>query len=724
MPTLKLLSPKLPAGLSDWRLVAVYVLLGTVSLFFLAFSALTISAAAIRDQVQGQLTNSAAVSGLFVRDQMQGFAGLVGSYASRPSLRTALADGNPDHFNGTVIADQLAQLNQTAPVIAYSFLTDRTGRLFDIDPSDASILGQDFSFRDWYRGALATGKPYVSEAYQSAWGSHPLVVAISVPVWSTGTASPPRLLGILVMAIKLETLNALTADFSTAEGLSLTVTDQRGVLLGRTGVTPTGLTSLASDHRVASALKGQSAQVQQGGGQAEILSAYAPVADLGWTVLVERKASIAFAQVYQLRTTVLLITGILGLVLLAGAVLVTLALRTRERDAAQIRRLNAELAHRAAVTQAVLDNIPDGIAIADAAGKVTFNPAAERIVGMKAVEGAPPTEWSERYGLFLPDMKTPFPPADLPMAHAMRGESTQQALLFMRHAGAPDGLWLSVTSSPLRIDGKLGGGISIFRDVTAAKRTEEAIRNLNAELEHRVAERDATNKELEAFTYTVSHDLRAPLRAIDGFVGILLEDYGPDLQVEARRYLDLVAGNARQMGRLVDDLLQFARLGRQPLRRQPVDTQAVVRRALEQLAPALEGRLSELTIGQLPACQGDPALLEQVFVNVIGNAIKYSKGRAPARIEVGSRPGQAGEPVYYVKDNGAGFDMQYAHKLFGVFQRLHRSEDYEGTGVGLAIVQRIVHRHGGRIWAEAEVDKGATFFFTLGGEPKWQAMAA
>jgi light-regulated signal transduction histidine kinase (bacteriophytochrome) len=260
--------------------------------------------------------------------------------------------------------------------------------------------------------------------------------------------------------------------------------------------------------------------------------------------------------------------------------------------------------------------------------------------------------------------------------------------------------------------------------VTAAKRTEEAIRKLNAELVQRVAERDGTNQELEAFTYTVSHDLRAPLRAIHGFVGILLETYAADIPAEARRYLDRVAANAQYMGHLVDDLLRFSRLGRQPLITRAVDTPALVRSALEQLAPALEGRQVELTVGDLPGCRGDPALLEQIFINLIGNAIKYTRGRVLARIEVAARPGEDGEPIYYVRDNGAGFDMQYVHKLFGVFQRLHRSEDYEGTGVGLAIVQRIVHRHGGRVWAEAEVDKGATFSFTLGGPPPPPAMAA
>jgi len=267
--------------------------------------------------------------------------------------------------------------------------------------------------------------------------------------------------------------------------------------------------------------------------------------------------------------------------------------------------------------------------------------------------------------------------------------------------------WLDWTAVPVQGEELI---YCVARDITAQQLAEEAIR--------------ALNKELEAFSYSVSHDLRAPLRAIHGFVRILLEDYSAELQGEARRYLGLVAANAQQMGRSVDDLLEFSRMGRQPLNRQRVSANALVRRVLEQLQPALEGRLVELTVGELPQVDGDPALLQQVFLNLMGNAVKYTKGRQPARIEVGARTEPEGEVVYFVKDNGAGFDMQYAHKLFGVFQRLHRAEEYEGTGVGLALVQRIISKHGGRVWAEAAVDKGATFFFTLGGAPAWELKAA
>lgn len=252
--------------------------------------------------------------------------------------------------------------------------------------------------------------------------------------------------------------------------------------------------------------------------------------------------------------------------------------------------------------------------------------------------------------------------------------------------------------------------------LTQIQAQDLAIKKLNANLEQRVAQRtgelEAANRELEAFSYSISHDLRAPLRTVNGFAGIVLEDFGSQIPEEGKRYLERIRDGGARMGVLIDDLLAFARLSRQPVNRQNVDTARLVQNAIDELKPQRDGRQIEIRIGNLPPCEGDAALLKQIWVNLISNAIKYTRGRAPAIIEIGCTHNN-GATTYLVRDNGAGFDMKYVNKLFGVFQRLHRTDEFEGTGVGLAIVQRIVHRHGGRVWAEAEVNHGATFCFTL-----------
>jgi signal transduction histidine kinase len=244
----------------------------------------------------------------------------------------------------------------------------------------------------------------------------------------------------------------------------------------------------------------------------------------------------------------------------------------------------------------------------------------------------------------------------------------------------------------------------------------EDLRRSAEELEQRVVERtaqlEAANRELEAFAYSVSHDLRAPLRAIDGFSRILLTSHSSGLPDEAQRYLQLVRNNTVQMGELIDDLLAFSRLSRQPLNKQPVDPAGIARLSWKELLGTIQDRQVDINFEALPACEADPGLLKQVFVNLLSNAVKFTRERTPACIEVGA-VSKNGKTAYFVKDNGVGFDMRYAHKLFGVFQRLHRAEEFEGTGVGLAIVQRIISRHGGQTWAEAALDQGATFYFTL-----------
>jgi len=299
----------------------------------------------------------------------------------------------------------------------------------------------------------------------------------------------------------------------------------------------------------------------------------------------------------------------------------------------------------------------------------------------------------------------------------------------------PDGqfeehYWSPINSPVLSADRRLEYIVHRVENVTdfvlQKKRAPEQNDPINVRMEQMAAEifqssqrvqaanaqLEVANKELEAFSYTVSHDLRAPLRAVDGFTEIIMEDFGPQLPEEGRRLLRIVRASAQRMGQLVDDLLAFSRLGRQTLKTQAVNIESLVKASIDELKAHLEGRQIDITLGPLPPAEGDHSLLRQVWLNLISNAVKYTGRRERAQIEISSE-GVGGEVVYRIRDNGTGFDMKYAHRLFGVFQRLHRAEDFEGTGVGLAIVQRIIQRHGGRIWVEAVPDRGATFFFTL-----------
>ena len=261
---------------------------------------------------------------------------------------------------------------------------------------------------------------------------------------------------------------------------------------------------------------------------------------------------------------------------------------------------------------------------------------------------------------------------------------------------------------------------SLEQEVEERRRIDDDLRNLNAQLEQHVAQRTAqletANKELESFSYSVSHDLRTPLRGVVGFSDAILEDHGAELSEEAQRKLRIVHSEGLRMGQLIDDLLAFSRLGRKALQTAPVDMEALARNTWAALGNGDAGPPAHLELSRLPPVQGDPALLTQVWVNLLSNAVKFSAKREQPQVSV-SAITDGSEHIYFVRDNGAGFNPKYQDKLFGVFQRLHDGKDYPGTGVGLALVQRIVLRHGGRVWAEGQPDQGATFYFSLPKEP-------
>jgi PAS domain S-box-containing protein len=355
--------------------------------------------------------------------------------------------------------------------------------------------------------------------------------------------------------------------------------------------------------------------------------------------------------------------------------------------------------------RSVVESATDAIILTDSAGHIlAWNQGAHAIFGYREAEivgqrltRLMPERYRAAHGLGLARVRS-------------TGESRVIGRTVELHGLTKDGREFALSSWQVGAETYYSG---IIRDITARKKAEAAIRTLNDALEQRLSELKAANQELAAFSYSIAHDLRTPLRAMNSFSRILLEDYAPQLDAEAQGHLQRIRANALRMGRLIDDLLAFAQLSHTPLQKRPVASADLVREVLEDLRPEYMHRRVELVIGDLPVCQADPALLKQVWANLLGNALKFTRGRPVARIEAGSQE-QAGERVYVVRDNGVGFEMQYADKLFGVFQRLHSVEGYEGTGIGLALTQRIVHRHAGRIWAEAEADQGATFFFTLG----------
>ncbi len=370
----------------------------------------------------------------------------------------------------------------------------------------------------------------------------------------------------------------------------------------------------------------------------------------------------------------------------------------------------------------LIETAPSIMLVLDNQGRIVrFNPYLEEISGyrLKEVKGQdwistflPPRNWSRMSQLFLKSMGNI---SSLSNVSPIVTKDGFEREIEWYNRGLEDG------------QGNLVGLISIGHDITERQRAEEEIRKLNAELELRIkevsqrrAELEAANQELESFSYSVSHDLRAPLRGISGFGRALEEDYGARLDPQGLDYLHKVQDSARRMGELIDALLGLSRMMRAEMRRRQVHLSSLARAIAEDLKRSEPIRQVEFVIEPDLTSEGDPVMLRAVLENLLGNAWKFTGKIPQARIEFGALPQAQSCQVFFVRDNGAGFDMKYAAKLFGAFQRLHGTREFPGTGIGLATVQRLIQRHGGRVWAEGAVNQGATFYFTLEGPPKDQ----
>ena len=663
----------------------------------------------IRHQVDDRLSSSAILSGRFVGAQMLDALDVTSAFANGPALRSALADGgrSPDDFG--VIRARLAQLHGAVSGSKAAVIVDPAGTITDLQPLDPGLVGKNFSHRDWYRGVIAGQAPYVSEAFVSAYVGNPLAVGVAAPVFGDGAAG--QLLGILEVIYPMQAIQAFTDQFGSSSQLTLSVVDQHGHLLAGPGVGSSGLRSVGADPRVRAALRGGSGVGEVDSGRSRVLSAYSPIPKLGWVLLSQVDRDQALAGATRLQTSVVLLTGAVALVVVAG-----LAITAVNRG----RRLRAERELREQVLQGrqLLDGLPVGIFVAGSDGRPTYaNELSTEILGQGLDPDASPDQLGEVYHVYRAGTDDLYPADRIPLVRALAGEHVRLDDLEVARADAR--VAVEVWASPIYDEhGTQVSAVAALVDITERKRAQREILEFNSELEARVSSRTeelvASNEELEAFTYSVSHDLRTPLRAMAGFAAMLKEKTAGAPDPDVSRYAERIAVNAQKMGQLVDELLALSRLNRQDLKKVSFLPAETVRRALENLHDEVRKIHAEIEIADMPACNGDPGLVQQVYANLLSNALKYSRDQPNPVVQVGSTYDSGTGTVYYVRDNGAGFDMRFKDKLFGVFQRLHRADQFEGNGVGLAIVKRIVTRHGGQVFAEGSVNAGATFSFTLG----------
>jgi signal transduction histidine kinase len=723
------------------RQFPTYLVAALLLAAFVAFAVSTYGSVK-RELTQAAMARSAALSRLAaatLSERLDRVVDLAVSLATRVRLTELVAKGDWAGA-GTI----LRTVPERFPYVRRLFLADTHGTLlFDV-PARPGVRGLNFAHRAWYRGVSSDWRTYVSPLYRRTAAPQVDVIAVATPVRRHGT---DEVTGILVAQLGLDTFFDWSKSIDVGPDAALVVVDPLGQAAYTSGGATLRPVQLLTADGVLEHLRRRQAGVEIArdpdvGGDS--LYAFDP-ASHGWGVVVRQPARAAFAA--RDRQLMLLQVAYALFVLLAASVTWT-GLRVAARRREQLERVRLTLARHAERLR-ILGEIDRAMVAEKPAEEVAaavIEPLREllgvpRVVVNRFDLEAGTAEWIAAAGRRRqhagPGVR--YPLAFMGDVERLRRGETQRVDVSALAGSAETKALLDSDVRyyevvPMIAGGELLGAISfggpdnafpaeqvaIVQEVatqlaiaTRHSRLLARVRGHADELESQVrartAELEAANRELEAFSYSVSHDLRAPLRAVDGFGRMLEEDHAGRLDGEGRRLLGVVRESSRAMGRLIDDLLAFSRLAREPLARRDVDMRALANGALEELRRDWPG---DVELGALPAARADPALLRQAWLNLLANALKYSGKRERPAVQVGGKS-EGGECVYWVRDNGVGFDMRYADKLFRVFQRLHSAEEFPGTGVGLAIVQRVVNRHGGRVWAEGAPDAGACFYFAL-----------
>ena len=634
---------------------------------------------------------------------------LVVSLSTRVQFQNLVAQGKWVEAIG-----YLRAVPRDPPHVERLLLVDLEGTLQADVPALPGVRGKNFAHRDWFQGVSREWRPYVSPVYMRAAEPQLNVIMVAVPIRSA-TEQVVGILGLQIpIANLLEWFEPIEKGIKVGKEGFIYVVDSRGQLAfhskhkNQRDIVDLSMTPVVEKlRRGEQGVKIGIDPVER----EESIVAYSAVAGYGWGVVVQqptRTSTALAARDDQLR---MLLIGY-GLILLLGGTTIFLVSRIANIQLQQAK--NEQQVSKLRLTNIVALAADAIISVDEEQRILIFNQGAERIFGYTA---------AEMLGQPL-DRLLPAHLAGAHRAHVRRFATEPETARDMYHRGAEihgrrrDGTEFPAEASISKIKENGNFQFTVFlRDISARKQAEEEIRQLNVNLERRVLERTAelqvANQELEAFSYSVSHDLRAPLRSIDGFSQAVIEDYADKLGDRGRDHLNRVHTATQHMGHLIDDLIKLARVARAEMKREAVDLSALAADVLAELQKNQPERRVEYHIEPGLTAEGDARLLRVALDNLLGNAWKFTGKQAHARIEFGATHDTDGAPGFFVRDNGVGFDMTYADKLFGAFQRLHSVSEFPGTGVGLATVQRIVHRHGGRVWAEGAVGKGATFYFSL-----------